>query len=58
MTTAQSGVTETVVECSADSPAFLVSEIDLAKRDNKLVMSFRVMRWGAGGAWVVWEGRE
>lgn len=37
----QSGVTETAVECSADSPAFLVSEIDLAKRDNKLAMSFR-----------------
>ena len=37
----ESGITETAVECSADSPAFLVSEIDLAQRDNKLVMSFR-----------------
>ena len=33
--------TETAVECSEDSPEFLVSEIDLAQRDDKLVMSFR-----------------
>ena len=37
----ESVANETAVECSEDSPAFLVSEIDLAQRDNKLVLSFR-----------------
>lgn len=32
---------ETAIECSESGPEFLLNEIDLAQRDNKLIITFR-----------------